>query len=111
VISAEDQIRLQSAPAFRRAVWALRILALAPLFALALVVLVALGLAPGAGTPVFVVAFISTALGVGLGWSSILPMEKVKKAVLPKYELDPVERAALMNGLVLRAAFRPGRPR
>ena len=44
-------------------------------------------------------------------WSSILPMEKVKKSVLPKYKLDPVERSALMNGLLLRAAFRPGRAR
>jgi hypothetical protein len=111
VISAEDRNRLRSAPAFRRAVWGLRIIALIPLFMLALVVLVALEIAPGAGTPVFAVAFISTAVGIGLVWSSILPMEKVKKSVLSRYKLDPVERSVLMNGLFLRAAFRPGRTR
>lgn len=109
MISAEDRKLLQSTPAFRRAVWGLRIAALAPLFVLGLVVLVALEVAPEAGAPVFTVAFITTAVGVGLVWSSILPMEKVKKAILPKYQLDPVERSALMNKLVLQAAFRPGR--
>ena len=111
VITAEDESRLRSAPAFRRAVWGLRIIALIPLFMLTLVVLVGLGADSEAGMPVFVVGFISTAMGVGLVWSSILPMEKVKKSILPKYKLDPVERSTLMNGLLLRAAFRPGRTR
>jgi hypothetical protein len=111
VISTEDGNRLRSASAFRRAVWGLRLIALVPLFMLALVVLGPLGVAPASGTPVFAIAFVSTAVGVGLVWSSILPMEKVKKSVLPKYELDSVERSVLMNGLFLRAAFRPSRTR
>ena len=111
VVSAEDESRLRSAPAFRRAVWGLRIIALIPLFMLAVVFLVGLGADADAGMPVFVVGFISTAIGVGLVWSSILPMEKAKKSILSEYKLEPAERSSLMNRLLLQAAFRPGQTR
>jgi Na+/H+ antiporter NhaC len=106
VISAEDRTRLRSAPAYRRAVWGLRLGALVPLLMLCMVVLVGVGVAPKAGVPVFVVAFASTAVGVGLVWSSMLPLEKIKKSVLTKYQLDPVERAVLLNGMLLRDLVR-----
>jgi hypothetical protein len=32
----------------------------------------------------------------------MLPLEKVKRAILPKYELNPFQGAALMNGMLLQ---------
>jgi hypothetical protein len=114
VISEEDRDHLRRSPAFRRAVWGLRLITLAPLFVLLIFLLVSLGVPPEAGEPMFSVVFASGFVGVGLGVSSIMSLEKIKRAVLVKYQLDSFEMTLLMNGMLFRDTFRhrkaPGTP-
>ena len=54
------------------------------------------------GVGMFAVAFLAAIVGLVLGWSSMLPLERAKREILTKYQLDAFERTLLMNGMLMR---------
>jgi hypothetical protein len=50
----------------------------------------------------FTMAFVAGLVGVALGWSSMLPLEKARRSILEKYQLDAFEQSFLMNGMLIR---------
>jgi hypothetical protein len=105
VISKEDFDQLRGAPAFRRAVLGMRLLFSAPIFVLVSAVLLIVGLPSYAGTSLFYFAFAMMVAGLGTIFSSMMPLEKVKKDVLFRYQLSAFDRSVLMNKMLLRAVL------
>lgn len=110
VISEDDRDRLRSSSAFRRAVWGLRFVTLTPVLFLLIFAFVALGVPPDIGEPFLFLVFGSGIVGVGLVMSSMIPLEKIKKVVLAKYQLNHFDIALLMNGTLFRDVFRRHKP-
>ncbi|BEL06282.1 hypothetical protein Q0Z83_044730 [Actinoplanes sichuanensis] len=104
LISEEDRLRLRCAPAFRRSVWALRLLAFFPAVVIAIFVLAVLRVPLQVAEVIAYVAFVACSIGVGLGAISRPSLERVKNDVLDGYDLSPYERAMLLNVMLVRAA-------
>jgi hypothetical protein len=73
-VSERDRERLRTSPAYGRAVWGLRLLALGPVLLAATVLLVALGVRGGGLGFSLAIAFGSVGVGVGLVWSAVFPL-------------------------------------
>ncbi|MEU4421278.1 hypothetical protein AB0F81_11685 [Actinoplanes sp. NPDC024001] len=101
-MTEEDRARLRATPAYRRAVWALRMISLSVLLGLLLFLLALLGFPEAVAAPMFAVAFLAMTAGVALLWTSALPLEKAKRAILPKPQPDPLGAAASINGMLMR---------
>jgi hypothetical protein len=103
--------RLRTSPAYRRAVWAIRLMLLCPF----LMVLSAVGAAVLSGPVQFiplVCTFGLALVALGLGWSSILPLSRTLRSVLPDHPRDvfggPVGIPATLVRDVFRRAPVPG---
>ncbi|MEU4621740.1 hypothetical protein AB0G04_17420 [Actinoplanes sp. NPDC023801] len=105
-IAIEDRNRLRATPAYRRAVWGLRMISLSVLSGILIFLLALLRFPEAVAVPLFAVAFVAMSMGVALGWSSVLPLEKTKRAIRTKYQLDAFDAAALMNGMLIRDVVR-----
>jgi hypothetical protein len=101
-VAVEDRNRLRTTPAYRRAVRGLQALALAVLAIPATLLLAVFGVPEVVGVAMFAVAFLTAIVGLVLGWSSMLPLERAKRAILTKYQLDAFEMSILMNGMLIR---------
>ncbi|MFY1668534.1 hypothetical protein ACN27G_01035 [Plantactinospora sp. WMMB334] len=106
---ARQQVRAE--PAYQRAVWGLRLALLAPVLMGLAVGGVALNVRGTGLVIMFAFPFGSMVVGLGLSWSSILPLMRVQQTVLAPCGLDRFEQAAAVRGMVLRDVFAIRAPR
>jgi hypothetical protein len=105
-LSTEEGVyRLRTSPAYRRGVWAIRLMLLCPF----LMALSAVGAAVLSGPVQFVrlgCTFGLALVAVGLGWSSILPLSRTLRSVLPDHPRDVFGAPVGIPTTLLREVFR-----
>ena len=97
--------RLRTSRGYRRGVWAIRLMLLCPF----LMVLSAVGAAVLSGPVQYVplaCTFGIAVVAVGLGWSSILPVSRTLRSVLPDRPRDAFGAPVGIPTTLLRDAFR-----
>jgi hypothetical protein len=101
-ISAEDRLRLRSLPAYRRAIWGMR-MALAGIPGLLLVAVSAgLGVPRQIGLPLTVAVLGMVFAGIFIFWSGALPLNRSFRTLAARYSLDVYERSTVLGGGFVR---------
>jgi hypothetical protein len=101
----EGVYRLRISSAYRRAVWAIRLMLLCPF----LMALSAVGAAVLSGPVQFIplaCTFGLALVALGLGWSSILPLSRTLRSLLPDHPRDVFGAPVGIPGTLLRDVFR-----
>ncbi|MFD0972205.1 hypothetical protein [Plantactinospora endophytica] len=94
--------RVRAEPAYQRAVWGLRLVLLAPVLMGLAIGGVALDVRGVGLVVLFAFPFGSMVVGLGLSWSSILPLMELQRVILGGHGLDRLGQAGVLRGMLLR---------
>lgn len=97
MIAGQVRDRLRSSPAYRRAVWGMRLLLVSPFALLLVAVSAGLGVPKRVGLPLAAVTVGLGFAGVLLGWSAVSPLTRLSREIGEQHGLAPFQRAVLIN--------------